>query len=105
ATFVVDGYGSPILDGLLDIVDVDIIAEHSRGGLVRGLDGRAGEADEGGVGKGVAHVAGEPSYEIVLGAVGFVGDDDHVAAIGEERMVGTALLGHELLDGGEDHAA
>ena len=34
-----------------------------------------------------------------------VGDHDHVAAIRENRIVGRAILGRELLQGGEDHAA
>ena len=51
------------------------------------LDGRAGEADERGVGQGVAHVAGEAVYEVVLAAVGLVGDDDDVAPVGEERVL------------------
>ena len=69
------------------------------------LDGRAGEADKGGVGEGVAHVAGEAVDEVVLAAVGLVGDDDDVAPI-REGGVGIALFfGKEFLDGGEDHAA
>ena len=36
--------------------------------------------------------------------MGFVGDDDDVAALGE-GFVDIAFFGLELLDGGEDHAA
>src|SRR6266508_283909 len=37
--------------------------------------------------------------------MGFVGDDDDVAAVREEWEAGAALVGEELLDGGEDDAA
>ena len=43
--------------------------------------------------------------EAVLGAVGFVGDDDDVVALGQDREAVLVLAGHELLDGGEDDAA
>jgi hypothetical protein len=42
--------------------------------------------------------------EAVLGAVGFVGDDDDVAPIGE-FFVNVAFGGLKFLDGGEDDAA
>ena len=82
-----------VLDRPLDVVDVDVIAEDLRGVVVVRLDGRAGEADEGGVGQGVAHVFGEAigqvglvlaldqvGVEAVLAAVGLVGDEDDVVA-------------------------
>ena len=34
-----------------------------------------------------------------------VGDDDDVRAIAEQRMLRGSILGEELLDRGEDHAA
>ena len=53
---------------------------------------------------GVAHVAGEAVDEVVLAAVGLVGDDDDVAPV-RKHGVAVALLGrHELLDGREDDA-
>ena len=50
-------------------------------------------------------MAGEAVDEVVLAAVRLVGDDHDVAAVGERRMTVAPLLGQELLDGGEDHAA
>ena len=47
------------------------------------LDRRAGEADERGVRQGVPQVAGEAVDEVVLAAVGLVGDDDDVPPVGE----------------------
>ena len=41
----------------------------------------AGEADKRGVGQSVPHVPGEPVYEVILAAVGFVGDDHDVAPV------------------------
>ncbi len=37
--------------------------------------------------------------------MGLVGDDDDVAAVGEERVAVAAHIGQELLHGREDHAA
>ena len=82
---VVDPDGGPVLDGPLDVVDVDVVAEDGLGVLVGRLDGRAGEPDERGVGQGVSHVPGEAVDEVVLAAVGLVGDDDDVAAVGQQR--------------------
>lgn len=59
--------------------DVYVVAEGCRGAAVALLDGRASEADEGGVGQGVAQVAGEAVYEVVLAAVLLIGDEDDVA--------------------------
>ena len=53
----------------------------------------------------VAHVPGEAVDEVVLAAVRLVGDDHDVAPLGEHRVAVALLLGQELLDGGEDHAA
>ena len=49
-------------------------------------------------------MAGEAVDEVVLAAVGLVGDDDDVAPV-RKHGVAVALLGrHELLDGREDDA-
>ena len=50
-------------------------------------------------------MAGEAVDEVVLAAVGLVGDDDDVAPLREGGMGIALLFGEELLDGGEDHAA
>ena len=36
--------------------------------------------------------------------MGFVGDHDDVAAVGQQRMFVALSVGEELLDGGENHA-
>ena len=74
-----------VLDGALDVVDADVVAEDRPRVGVGLLDGRAGEADERGVGQRVAHVPGEAVDEVVLAAVGFVGDDDDVPPVGQQR--------------------
>ena len=100
AAFVVDAHRGPIFDGLGDVVDVDIVAEDGGGVDIGRFDGRAGEAEIGGIGQGVAQIFGEAvddfladdvallvfvvddfGLEAVLGAVGFVGDDDDVVAV------------------------
>lgn len=47
----------------------------------------------------------QPGFEAVLGAVGFVGDDDDVVPVRQQRKCVFVLAWHELLDGGEDDAA
>ena len=105
AALVVDRHRRVVVDRAPDVVDADVVAEDGPGIGVLELDGCAGEADEGGVGQGVAHVAGVAVDEVVLAAVGLIGDDHDVAAVGERRMAVASLLGEELLDGGEDHAS
>ena len=96
---------APSCDRALDVVDADVVAEHrARVGVLQ-LDRRAGEADERGVRQRVAHVAREAVDEVVLAAVRLVGDHHDVAALGERRVPVALLLGEELLDGREHHAA
>ena len=102
---VVDGHRGPVLHGSLDVVDADVLAEHGPRVGVFKLDGRSGEADERGVGQRVAHVAGEAVDKVVLAAVGLVSDDHDVAPVRQGRVGVALLLGVELLDGGEHHAA
>ena len=59
AAFVEDAHGGPILDGLGDVVDVDVVAKDGGGVDVRFFDGGAGEAEVGGVGQGIAQIFGE----------------------------------------------
>ena len=104
AALVVDGHGGAVGHGLLDVVDADVVAEDGAGVFVGEFDGRAGEADEGGVGQGIAQVGGEAVDEVILAAVGFVGDDYDVAPRGEQGVTVAPFIGQELLQGGEDHA-
>ncbi|HWQ39369.1 MAG TPA: hypothetical protein VNM24_12315 [Burkholderiales bacterium] len=76
AALVVDRHRRAVLHRALDVVDADVVAEHGARVGVRELDRRAGEADEGGVRQGVAHVAREAIDEVVLAAVRLVGDHD-----------------------------
>ena len=55
--------------------------------------------------KRVAHVTGEAVDEIVLTAMGLIGNDHDVAALGERRVAIALFFGEELLDGGEHHAS
>src|SRR5690606_34515061 len=105
AAFVVNGYRGAILYRPLNVVDGNVIAEHRAGVAVFLFDGLAGEADERGVGQGVAHVAGEAVDEVILAAVSLVGDDYDVAPFGKQRVAIAFVVGKELLDGGENHAA
>jgi len=102
---VVDRHRGPVPDRPLDVVDADVIAEDRPGVGVGQLDRRSGEADEGGSRQGVAHVPGESVDEVVLTAVGLVGDHHDVPPSGKLGVAVALLLGEELLDGGEDHAA
>ena len=44
-------------------------------------------------------------FEAVLGAVGLIGNEDDVAALGEGFVLAAPFVGGELLDSGEDDAA
>ena len=105
AALVVNRHRGAVLHGTLDVVDADVVPEHGPGVGVLELDGRAREADERGVGQRVAHVAGVAVDEVVLAPVRLVGDHHDVAAVGQQRVPVPFLLGEELLDRGEDHAA
>ena len=69
AALVVDRHGGAVLHGALDVVDADVVAKDGAGAGVRQFDGGAGEADERGVGQGVAHVARVAVDEVILAAV------------------------------------
>jgi hypothetical protein len=102
---VVDGDSRSVFYSALDIVDADVVTEDGPGVLIREFDGGAGETDEGGVRKGIAHVAGKTVDEVILAAVGLIGDDHDVLAVRENRVTVALLLREELLDGREDHPA
>src|SRR5690606_7495467 len=53
----------------------------------------------------VAHVPGKAVDEIILAAMGFVGNDDDVPALAQQRVLAQWLVGQEFLDGGKDYAA
>ena len=57
------------------------------------------------MGQGIPHMACEAVNEVVLASVRLVRYDDYVAAFGQRGVGVSLLLGEELLDGGEDHAA
>ena len=105
AALVVDRDRRAVIDRAGDVVDVDVVAEDRRRVAVRQLDRGAGEADEGRPRQGIAQVAGEAVDEVVLAAVRLIGDDHHIASVGQQRESASALVGQELLNGGEDHAA
>lgn len=121
--FVVDFDGGFVFDGSLDIVDVDVVAKDLLGVFVYSFDGGSGEADERGVGQGIAQVFGKPIdfvgsllpgffirpgdnpfVQAILGAVGFVGDEDDVVAIAQLLILAAPFVGGKFLDGGEDDA-
>ncbi|HEY5486934.1 MAG TPA: hypothetical protein VIK06_04735 [Candidatus Limnocylindrales bacterium] len=49
-------------------------------------------------------MAGEAVDEVVLAAVGLIGDDDDIAPVRKHGIAVAHLGGHELLDGREDDA-
>ena len=55
-------------------------------------------------GQRVPHIAGVPVDEVVLAAVGLVGDDHDVAPLGEGGVRVAFLFGEEFLNGREHHA-
>ena len=85
------GTVAPSLDRAGQVVDVDVVAEDGLGVAVGEGDRRAGEGDQGRVRQGVAEVAGVAVEVVVVAAVRLVDDDDDVASVRQQRMVGTGL--------------
>ena len=54
-------------------------------------DRSSGECDERGIGNGIGEVAGVPVEVVVVAAVRLVDDDDDVAAVGEQWVVGARV--------------
>ncbi|OPZ80548.1 MAG: hypothetical protein BWY76_03326 [bacterium ADurb.Bin429] len=113
---VVDGHNRAILYRPLDVVNINLIAEHGARAAVALFHRGAGKADEGRPWQCIAQVLGEAirhgcrrgihmPTEPVLTAVRFVGNDHDVAPVGELREGIAFLFRHELLNGGEDDAA
>ena len=105
AALVVDRHRRAVEHRALDVVDADVVAEDRARVGVGLLDRRTGEADERRVRKCIAHVPREAVDEVVLAAVGLVGDHDDVAPVREDRVPVALLFREELLDRREDHAA
>ena len=102
---IVNRDGRLVLDGLLNVVNADVLAEHGAGVGVGLLDRGSRKSDERGVGQSVPHVAGKAVDEVVLASVRLVGDHHDVAAVREHGMAVSLLLRQELLDGGKHHPA
>jgi len=107
AAFVVDGNGRAVLHRAAYVVNAYVIAERRAGVGVFQLYRRAGESDERRAGQGVAHVARETVYEVVLAAMRLVRYHCDVAAGGQRfgARAGRRAFGKELLDCGEYDAA
>ena len=113
AALVIDWNRRAVLDAPVDVVDIDVLAEHGRSVHVVRLDRRPCEADKGGVRQGVTKVLGEAigdfaglalhlGSEAVLTAVCLVGDHDDVPAVCQHRVVRFAAApGANFWDGGE----
>ena len=91
--------GGAVLLRALEVVARDVVAEDALGDLVLLEQRRAGEADEGRVGQGEAHVAGELAR---LRAVRLVRDHDDVVALAVGLLRVHILV--ELVDQAEDVA-
>ena len=85
AALVIDGHRGPVLNRALDVVDTDVVAEHGPRVGVPKLYRCTRESNERGVGQRVSHVSGEPVDEVVLAAVGFIGDHHDIAPIRQLR--------------------
>src|SRR5574341_803181 len=119
AAFIVNLDCRAILYSLLDVVDTDVISEHSAGVLVAQFNGSPCKSNERRVGQGVAHVTGVAVNEIILTAMGLIRNDNDVVPIGEDPTPGPSPAGggepltpalsrgerEKFLNGGEDHPA
>ena len=93
AVFVKEPNSGVVFDGLLEVVDGDVVAEDVAGTLFTDDQRRAREGDEQRLRQRGAHVDRQC---VVLTAVGLVGDHDHVTTVAEH------LRRLKLLDQRED---
>ena len=84
AVLVEQRHGGAVLDGLLEVVDRDVVAENFLGALLAGDQRRAGKGQEHRLGQRGAHVERQ---RVVLAAVRFVGQHDHVGAVAQHSGV------------------
>ena len=89
----------------LNVVDANVIAEHSPRVGVGLFDRRSGKADEGGIRQRVTHMPRETVDKIVLAAVGLIRNDDNVAPLGQAWMLAAFFFREKFLNGREYHAA
>ena len=99
AVLVVERDGGTVRDGVPEVVDRHVVAEHLPGLLLTSDERRAGEPQERRIRQRQAHVGGQ---RVVLGAVGLVGDDDDVVALRQHRHP-PALLGRDELVDQREH--
>ena len=80
AVLVKQRHGRAVLHRLLEVVDRHVITEHILGALFAGNQRRAGKGEEQGLGQGRAHVQRQ---RVVLAAVRFVGEHDHIRPVAQ----------------------
>jgi hypothetical protein len=95
AVLVKQRHRRTVLDGLLEVVDGDVIAEYFLRPFLPDDERRAGERDENRLGQRRSHVQRQ---RVVLAAVRLVGEDNHVRPVAEH------LRRLELMDKREDVA-
>ena len=81
AVLVEQRHGGAVFDGLLEVVDRDVVAEDFLGALLTGNQRRAGKGQEHRLGQRGAHVERQ---RVVLAAVRLVGQHDHVGTVAEQ---------------------
>ncbi|MPM20261.1 hypothetical protein SDC9_66690 [bioreactor metagenome] len=79
---IIDAHGRAVFHGLLDVIDIDIIAKNRLSVAVLFFNRCAGETNKRSIGQGIAHVPGKAIDEIILAAVGFIRDYHYVAPFG-----------------------
>ncbi len=103
--FVEDAHRGAVVNRLLNVINIDIIPEHSPGVLVLEFNRRAGKADERRIRKSIAHMSGKTIDKVVLTPVGLIRDHHNIAPVGKARIGIPTLLGEELLNGRKNNAA
>ena len=104
-TFVENRHGRLVLDSTLNVINRNVIAENGPRISVGLFNRRAGEANERSIRQCVAHVSSETVNEIVLAAVRFVGDNDDVTTVRQQRMLAALVFREEFLNCSEHHTA
>ena len=98
---VVERDGGTVRDGVPEVVDRHVVAEHLPGLLLASDERCAGEPQKRRVGQRQTHVRRQ---SVVLGAMGLVGDDHDVVALRQNRHLLAFLGRDELVDQREDVA-
>jgi hypothetical protein len=83
AALIVDGDRSPVFHRPFNVVNADVVTENGASILVCKLNWCTGKSNERRIRQRLAHMPGIAVDEVILAAVGFVGDDHDIPLVRE----------------------